>query len=74
MPRKSQSRSSGRSTSAKKKSSGTSRRGFAAMSPEKRRKIAAMGGRHSHDGDYRRSKDEDSWNEDENLAKMEKTA
>jgi len=31
-------------------SSGTSRRGFAAMDPAKQRKIAAMGGRASHGG------------------------
>jgi len=30
--------------------SGTSRRGFAAMSPEKQREIAAKGGRASHGG------------------------
>ncbi len=66
MPKKSQTRSTGRSTSSKK--AGTSRRGFAAMSPEKRRKIAAMGGRHSHDGDRKRESD-DVWSEKQNLDK-----
>lgn len=64
MPKKTQGRSSSRSSSSKK--TGTSRRGFAAMSPEKRRKIAAMGGRHSHDGDRKRAS-KDFWNEDEDL-------
>lgn len=66
MPKKTQARSSSRSSTTKK--SGTSRRGFAAMSPEKRRKIAAMGGRHSHDGDRKRNSEE-LWNEDEDLEK-----
>ena len=36
-----------------KSSSGASKRGFAAMSPEKQREIAAKGGRASHGGGRR---------------------
>lgn len=38
-----------------KTKSGTSKRGFAAMSPEKQREIAAKGGRASHGGGRRPS-------------------
>ncbi|QDK38169.1 KGG domain-containing protein [Bdellovibrio sp. NC01] len=51
-----------RSSSSRRHSSGSSRRGFASMDPEEHRRISAMGGHASHggkDGQVRRSRDED---------------